>query len=941
MSSRDLWIPALPRGIRARLLDPGTRPAREARPGLVRSGVSTLSSILSAWTARPVGLGIDAERILNFAGEGIYTVDLQGRCTFVNAAAASMLHTDVHVLLSRNIHQFHHDPDLRDEECPVCMPLSAGQAANRDDQFFVRGNGTRFPIEYTSTSIVGRGEVVRIVTFKDVSARKEVEDALRQSEMKFRAVAESANDAIVSAGPNGLIVAWNRGAQLIFGYTEDEAVGQSLTILMPAMYRDAHKSGIERFQMTGDPHVIGSTVQVEGQRKDGTVFPLELSLAYWDRDGERYFTGIIRDITERRNAELALQREVSFVRLLKSIAQASNEATDARDALSLSLAAICDHANWPVGHAYVTDPDDPTRLIPSEIWYFRDHAGYEDFQRATGDMPLSAGIGLPGRVLLEGRPAWISDVTEDPNFPRIDAARRLGLHAGIAFPVLVGQEVVAVLEFFTQEVLASDEGFIEVMGQIGTQLGRVIERERSEEQLTHHALHDPLTGLPNRALFLDRLAMALARAERHPAVAVLFLDVDRFKLINDSLGHEAGDKLLLAVTARLRTVLRPTDTVARFGGDEFVVVCEDLDRGEDVIGLAERLVETMSEPFNLDGNEVFLTVSVGIAIAESPEHTPQGLLRDADAALYRAKEFGRGRYEVFNEVMRSHAVERLETVSALHRALEREEFRVHYQPQFDLNTRQIVGVEALLRWQHPQRGLVPPLEFIPLAEETGLIIEIGRWVLRESCRQAQRWAAAYPQGAHLAMSVNISPRQLQQPKLVDDLAAILDETGFDPARLVLEITESVLMHDVASIVRRLQELKVLGVRLAIDDFGTGYSSLSYLRELPIDVLKIDKSFIDGLGGDNEQAAVASTIVRLAQTLQLETVAEGVERAEHVTELQALRCNLAQGYYFARPLEVMDFEFLLSQQSYEPPVTAAPLPPAVSEPGPADPAPPLP
>jgi len=417
MSSRDLWIPALPRGIRARLLDPGTRPAREARPGLVRSGVSTLSSILSAWTARPVGLGIDAERILNFAGEGIYTVDLQGRCTFVNAAAASMLHTDVHVLLSRNIHQFHHDPDLRDEECPVCMPLSAGQAANRDDQFFVRGNGTRFPIEYTSTSIVGRGEVVRIVTFKDVSARKEVEDALRQSEMKFRAVAESANDAIVSAGPNGLIVAWNRGAQLIFGYTEDEAVGQSLTILMPAMYRDAHKSGIERFQMTGDPHVIGSTVQVEGQRKDGTVFPLELSLAYWDRDGERYFTGIIRDITERRNAELALQREVSFVRLLKSIAQASNEATDARDALSLSLAAICDHANWPVGHAYVTDPDDPTRLIPSEIWYFRDHAGYEDFQRATGDMPLSAGIGLPGRVLLEGRPAWISDVTEDPNFP--------------------------------------------------------------------------------------------------------------------------------------------------------------------------------------------------------------------------------------------------------------------------------------------------------------------------------------------------------------------------------------------------------------------------------------------------------------------------------------------------------------------------------------------
>ncbi|MDQ1614777.1 MAG: hypothetical protein QOJ60_716, partial [Actinomycetota bacterium] len=389
-----------------------------------------------------------------------------------------------------------------------------------------------------------------------------------------------------------------------------------------------------------------------------------------------------------------------------------------------------------------------------------------------------------------------------------------------------------------------------IKGQVdGRLLARAInyaiERKRVEVELAHQALHDALTGLPNRGLFLDRLAQALARIGRHSSVlAVLFCDLDRFKVVNDSLGHGAGDTLLVDVARRLEGVLRAGDTAARFGGDEFVILCEDISGAHQAIAIAERVSEVLEAPFVLGDDEAFVRTSIGIAMASGQDARPEALLRDADAAMYRAKERGGGVYEVFDDDMRARAVKRLETENALYRALERGEFSLHYQPQVSLGTGEIAGLEALVRWDHPDRGLVFPGEFIGSAEETGLIIQIGEWVLREACEQAARWAALRPNGEPVRMSVNLSARQCAHPDLVEMVATCLRESGVDPATICLEITETAVMADMEATVEVLDQLRALGVTLAIDDFGTGWSSLRALQRFPVDEVKIDKSFID-------------------------------------------------------------------------------------------------
>ena len=429
----------------------------------------------------------------------------------------------------------------------------------------------------------------------------------------------------------------------------------------------------------------------------------------------------------------------------------------------------------------------------------------------------------------------------------------------------------------------------------------VTERRVLEDQLRHQAFHDPLTGLPNRILLMNRLEHALTRfGRRGDQLAVFFVDLDDFKVVNDSLGHEAGDGLLVAVAGRLKAFLRPEDTLARFGGNEFIVLIEGVSDVDQATGVADRFMEALREPFTVEHHEVFATASMGIVLAASSPERPKDLLRKADIAMYRAKEGDKAGYEVFDPSMNARVVERLESESDLRRAVRRGEFTVHYQPKVLLKTDAIVGFEALVRWEHPERGLLPPAEFIPWAEESGLIVPIGRWVLEEACRQAREWQTLYPGDPPLVICVNVSGRQFRHPGLAQDVSRVLRETRLEPGSLDPEITENILI-ETAQNGLPVHRLKRLGAKLIVDDFGTGYSSLSYLKRPPADYLKIDRSFVGGLGKDPKDEGIVSSVIDLSRVLGMGAIAEGVESAEQAARLRDLGCPLAQGYLFSRPL----------------------------------------
>jgi diguanylate cyclase (GGDEF)-like protein len=428
----------------------------------------------------------------------------------------------------------------------------------------------------------------------------------------------------------------------------------------------------------------------------------------------------------------------------------------------------------------------------------------------------------------------------------------------------------------------------------------VTERNGLERELRHRAFHDALTDLANRSLFANRMEHALARGARNDSpIGVVVIDLDGFKTVNDSLGHSVGDDLLFAVGDRLRNAVRPGDTVARLGGDEFAILLEDEPTIDHLCDQAERILRSLAEPFELAGKSIVVTASAGVTL-NRPGDGPEELIRNADMAMYLAKRDGKACVRRFEPALHHAALDRLELEADLRRALQRDELVVHYQPTVQLTSGAISGFEALVRWEHPRRGLLSPLEFIPLAEETGLIIDIGRWVLDQACHQARRWQQTHATD-ELTISVNLSARQLRDPHLLADVAATLQTTGLAPHCLVLEITETVLMDHTEAAIEGLHQLKALGIRLAIDDFGTGYSSLNYLRALPVDIVKIDKVFIDGVAHDKESRGLIKAILSMADTLDLQTVAEGVESRDQVNRLQQMGSSLVQGFYYARPL----------------------------------------
>jgi diguanylate cyclase (GGDEF)-like protein/PAS domain S-box-containing protein len=611
--------------------------------------------------------------------------------------------------------------------------------------------------------------------------------------------------------------------------------------------------------------------------RDGrTVWVRDEAALVTDEQGNSRWHGVMSDVTDRKLAEAELERRAEQQAAVARLGERALEGTEVAALMHDALEEAARILGIELGAVLEAPPDRSAAILKAAL-------GLAPTRARRAKVPEDAAAELTGQI--EGRDG----------------------HWGVLW--------LGTMQ--PREFGAADVDFVQALANI---LADAIQQRGTEDDIRYQALHDPLTGLPNRVLFMDRLGHALSRPGAE--VAVVLLDIDNFKLVNDSLGHSAGDELLMEIAPRLQGALRPSDTIARLGGDEFVVLLEQISHARAATRVAERMVAAFEVPFQLSAGEHFAKASLGIAIADESDSVPASLVRDADAAMYQAKSNGRGGFEVFDRAMRIRTVERLSLENDLRRALERDELRVEYQPIVSLQDGSITAVETLVRWQHPERGLVPPGDFIAVAEECGLIESIGRWVLEQACEQAAKWHAARPDARPLGISVNLSVRQLTQRDLEATVAQALARSGLEPSSLCLEITESVLLEEPDSVSEMITRVSRLGVRFVLDDFGTGYSSLAYLTRLPIDGLKVDRSFVEELARDERSTAITTAIVRMAQALSLEVTAEGVENERQARALAELRCELAQGFYFHRPLAAPAISELLAAAAPEPRAAAS-------------------
>jgi diguanylate cyclase (GGDEF)-like protein/PAS domain S-box-containing protein len=689
--------------------------------------------------------------------------------------------------------------------------------------------------------------------------------------------------------------------EAILGYTPEEWIAD------PLLWRARlHPEDVERvLAVETQTDIDGKrTAAVEYRifhRSGGLVWLRDDALLEEGPDGTRRWHGVLSDVTEQKLTEAELELRAAQQAAVARLGEHALEGASLTDLMHEAVIAGVALLDLEIGAV--------AELLPSrDAFVFRITHGL----RGVGPeerVPADAGS-ASGYTLLVGAPVVIEDWRTETRFSSKVLADH-GARSGLTVLIEGRRGPYGALGLHTTALREFKPGDIDFVQALANVLGDAAERELADDAIRHRALHDALTGLPNRVLFIDRLQQATERLRRRPRslAAILALDLDRFQLVNDSLGHRVGDELLAAAAPRLRHVLRSTDTVARFGGDEFGILLEEISGEQDAIEMAQRIAAAFTRPFVLGGDEHFVSASIGIALAEGGEWA-EDLIRDADAAMHRAKERGRARYELFDEGMRGRAISRLRVENDLRRALERDELTLDYQPLVSLRDGKIVSVEALIRWDHPDRGRIAPAEFIPVAEENGLIEPIGRWVLDHACRQAARWYAERLDDAPISISVNLSAAQVSQRGLVESVAAALRASGLEPECLTLELTESMMAGDADNLRETLQALKDIGVRLVLDDFGTGYSSLSYLTRLPLDALKVDRSFVDGLGLEERDTAITEAIVAMSRALSLQVVGEGAETELQVAELARLGCELAQGYHFSRPVPAAEITRML-------------------------------
>ena len=798
--------------------------------------------------------------VMENSNEVVKVLDLDGTLRYASPAFGRVFGYDPEEVVGKmNVLDHVHPDDLPHVLEETERVLSGGGVASNVAEYrFRHADGSWRWVEGVGTYLLDdpavRGVVVNA---RDITGRKEAEERLRESEGRYRTLVEKVPPIIYIQTPRqGEAAAYDTTyisprVEDVFGYppqrfTEDPGFWDDL--IHPEDL-EAVREEDERTDETGEPFFMEYRVIV----KDGrTVWIRDEATLVRDGGGEPlYWLGVQTDVTQRKEAEERYRTLVEQVPV--AIYRQEVEHDGAVTYISPQIESMTGYA--------------PEEYNDPDFWVRTMHP--DDRQRVLDEDERTDRTGEPfwvefRKIARDGRPIWLRDEA-----------------------VLVRDEAGEPL--YWQGVVSD-----------------ITERKTLEERLRHQALHDPLTGLPNRTLFVDRLGHALDRTRRRKGrqAAVLFMDLDNFKGVNDSLGHDVGDLLLTVVAQRLGRSLRPEDTLARFGGDEFVVLIEDVGSPEEAVRVAERISEGFRSLFRLDGRELYASASIGIATGDARTKSPEDLLRDADTAMYRAKEAGGG-FRVFDPAMHERAVMRLALENNLRRAIERGEFVVHYQPIVRLDDRSVWGVEALVRWEHPERGLLNPDEFVPVAEESGLVVPMGVAVLEEACRRAKRWQEQHPRIPPLVVSVNISARQLARPDLAQTVERALRTTGLEENCLTLDVTETVYVRALEGNTAVLDRLREMGVRVSIDDFGTGYSSLSYLKRLPANALKIDKSFVRGLGEDVEDTTIVRMVVELAHTLGMEVIAEGVETEEQAALLADTGCDKAQGYRFSRPLPPED------------------------------------